>query len=63
MSESQSGFFFPMLEHAIVPVRATEFAEVETGLNRAFRGKHSAILNGYTSGIAPTDVINTPLVG
>ena len=31
MSESQSDFF-SMLEHAIVPVRATEFAEVETGL-------------------------------
>ena len=25
-------FFFLMLEYAIVPVRATEFAEVETGL-------------------------------
>ena len=33
MSESQSDFFFSMLEHAIAPVRATEFAEVETGLN------------------------------
>ena len=33
MSERQSDFFFSMLEHAIVPVRATEFAEVETGLN------------------------------
>ena len=32
MSESQSDCFFLMLEHAIVPVRATEFAEVETGL-------------------------------
>ena len=32
MSDSQSDRFFSMLEHAIVPVRATEFAEVETGL-------------------------------
>ena len=32
MSESQSDCFFSMLEHAIVPVRATKFAEVETGL-------------------------------
>ena len=33
MSESQSDFVFSMLGHAIVPVRATEFAEVETDLN------------------------------
>ena len=32
MSESQSDYFFSMLEHAIVPVRATKFAEVETSL-------------------------------
>ena len=32
MSESQSDCFFSMLEHAIVPVHATKFAEVETGL-------------------------------
>ena len=30
MSESQSDRFFSMLEHAIVPVRDTKFAEVET---------------------------------
>ena len=35
MSESQSDFFFSLLEHAIVPVRATEFAEVETDLYKA----------------------------
>ena len=34
MSESQSDFFFSMLEHAIIPVRATEFSEVETGLKQ-----------------------------
>ena len=33
MGKSQSDFFFSMLEHVIVPVRTTEFAEVETGLN------------------------------
>ena len=33
MSESQSDCFFSMLEHAIIPVRATKFAEVEIGLN------------------------------
>ena len=32
MSESQSDYFFSMLEHAIVPFRAPKFAEVETGL-------------------------------
>ena len=32
MSENQSDCFFSMLEYAIVPVRATKFAEVETGL-------------------------------
>ena len=32
MSENQADCFFSMLEHAIVPVRATKFAEVETGL-------------------------------
>ena len=32
MSDRQSDRLFLMLEHAIVPVRATEFAEVETGL-------------------------------
>ena len=38
MSESQSDFFFSMLrlEHAIAPVRATEFAEVETGLDTGY---------------------------
>ena len=36
MSESQSDFFFSMLEHAIAPVRATEFAEVETGFKGVF---------------------------
>ena len=35
MSENQSDRFFSMLEHATVSVRATKFAEVETGLNRA----------------------------
>ena len=35
MNENQSNCFFSMLEHATVPVRATKFAEVETGLNRA----------------------------
>ena len=35
ISENQSDCFFSMLEHATVPVRATKFAEVETGLNRA----------------------------
>ena len=35
MSENQSDCFFSMLEHATVPVRATKFAEEETGLNRA----------------------------
>ena len=33
MSENQSDCFFSMLEHAIVPVRATKFAEVETDLH------------------------------
>ena len=35
VSENQLDCFFSMLEHATVPVRATKFAEVETGLNRA----------------------------
>ena len=35
VSENQPDCFFSMLEHATVPVRATKFAEVETGLNRA----------------------------
>ena len=35
MSENQPDCFFSMLEHATVPVRATKFTEVETGLNRA----------------------------
>ena len=34
MSGTQSDCLFPMLEHAIVLVRATEFAEVENGLQR-----------------------------
>ena len=33
MSDSQSDLFLSMLKHVIVPVRATEFADVETGLN------------------------------
>ena len=44
MSEGQSDFFFSMLEHAIVPVRATEFAEVETGL----KGEPSKGLTGVS---------------
>ena len=32
MSENQSDCFFSMLEHVTVPVHATKFAEVETGL-------------------------------
>ena len=32
MSDSQSDRFLSVLEHAIVPVRAIEFAEMETGL-------------------------------
>ena len=39
MSESQSDRFFSMLEHAIVPVRATKFAEVEIGLYFNRRGQ------------------------
>ena len=35
MSENQSNCFFSMLEHATVPVRATKFAEVETGFKFA----------------------------
>ena len=37
MSENQSDCFFSMLEHATVPVRATKFAEVETGLKAGIR--------------------------
>ena len=36
MSENQSVCFFSMIEHAIVPVRATKFAEVETGLKARY---------------------------
>ena len=32
MSGSQSDCFFLKLDHAIIPVRATKFAEVEIGL-------------------------------
>ena len=32
MRDSQSDRVFSMLEYAVVPVRATEFAEMETGL-------------------------------
>ena len=49
MSESQSDFFFSMLEHAIVPVRATEFDEVETGLQR-WRLKRLLFINKYFVG-------------
>ena len=35
MSENQSVCFFSMIEHAIVPVRAIKFVEVETGLRKA----------------------------
>ena len=36
MSDSQSDRFFSMLEHAIVPVRATELNEVETDVNARY---------------------------
>ena len=42
MSENQSVCFFSMLELAIVPVRATKFAEVETGLYSDFDGEKNA---------------------
>ena len=35
MNESQLDSYFLMLEHGIVPVRATKFADVETGLKRS----------------------------
>ena len=44
MSENQSDCFFSMLEHAAVPVRATKFAEVETGLNTCSEKCHHASL-------------------
>ena len=37
MSDSQSYRFFSMQEHANVSVRATEFADTETGLKAAKR--------------------------
>ena len=40
MSDSELDRIFSMLEHAIVPVRATKFVEVETGLKKCEGYKH-----------------------